>query len=151
MVEYYYYKIRLRITTPKRIFPWYFFDIEFWQKPRSFGSFVLVISDLFIYGVYDHKAITFIHSFNIKMNYKIGQICRVCLEEGKLTSIFTEEIMSPSLMILACTAVKVRPIIGYLKYTQFSCRSRPAFNNISVFFVCFRVYYIKLWYGFIAI
>lgn len=45
------------------------------------------------------------------MDYKIDKICRVCLGEGKLTSIFTEEIISPSLMILTCTAVKVRPLL----------------------------------------
>lgn len=41
-------------------------------------------------------------------NININKICRVCLEEGVLTSIFnTEFAMMPSEMIVLCAKIKV--------------------------------------------
>lgn len=42
-------------------------------------------------------------------NFDVNKICRVCLEESMLTSIFnTEFAMMPSDMMMLCAKVKVR-------------------------------------------
>lgn len=46
-------------------------------------------------------------------NININKICRVCLEEGVLTSIFnTEFAMMPAEMIMLCAKIKVLIIIA---------------------------------------
>lgn len=42
------------------------------------------------------------------MDYNINKMCRICLEEGVLTSVFTTEFqMMPADMIMLCAKVKV--------------------------------------------
>lgn len=54
-------------------------------------------------------------------NININKICRVCLEEGVLTSIFnTEFAMMPAEMIMLCARIKVYIIcVHSLKKKEF--------------------------------
>lgn len=48
-------------------------------------------------------------------NININKICRVCLEEGVLTSIFnTEFAMMPAEMIMLCAKIKVQKLFSII-------------------------------------